>query len=82
LLVPFALAAALISCAVLRGPFFTSVLVLQLAFYALGLLAFLQSGRGLVARGADAAFTFVLLNAAALVAFGKFVSGRKPVWTR
>jgi poly-beta-1,6-N-acetyl-D-glucosamine synthase len=82
LLVPFALAAALVTCAVLRGPFFTSVLVLQLAFYALGLLATLQPGRGLVARGADAAFTFVLLNAAALVAFGKFVSGRKPVWTR
>ena len=35
-----------------------------------------------VYRVADAAFTFVLLNAAAAVAFGKFVSGRKPVWTR
>jgi len=82
LLVPFALAAALVTCAVLRGPFFTSVLVLQLAFYALGLVATVQPGCGLVARGADAAFTFALLNAAALVAFGKFVSGRKPVWTR
>jgi poly-beta-1,6-N-acetyl-D-glucosamine synthase len=82
LLVPFALASMLIACAVLRGAFFTSVLVLQLAFYALGLLATAQPGRGLLARGADAAFTFVLLNAAALVAFGKFVSGRKPVWTR
>ena len=82
LLVPFALATALVTCAVLRGPFFISVLVLQLAFYALGLFATLQAGRGFVARGADAAFTFVLLNAAALVAFGKFVSGRKPVWTR
>ena len=82
LLVPFAMAAALVTSAVLRGPFFMSVLVLQLAFYGLGLLATLQPGRGFVARGADAAFTFVLLNAAALVAFGKFVSGRKPVWTR
>jgi hypothetical protein len=36
----------------------------------------------MLARGADAVFTFVLLNAAALVAFGNFVSGRKPVWTR
>ena len=82
LLVPFALAAALISSAILSGVFFRAALLLQLAFYALGLLATAHLGRGLLARGADAAFTFVLLNAAALVAFGKFVSGRKPVWTR
>lgn len=82
LFVPFALAAALVSSALLSGVFFRAALLLQLAFYGLGMLATLQPGRGLLARGADAAFTFVLLNAAALVAFGKFVSGRKPVWTR
>lgn len=82
LLVPFALAAALVSSALLNGAFFRVALLLQLGFYALGMLAIAQPGRGLIARGADAAFTFVLLNAAALVAFGKFVSGRKPVWTR
>jgi len=82
LLVPFALAAALVSSALLNGVFFRVVLLLQLGFYALGILAIAQLGRGFIARGADAAFTFVLLNAAALVAFGKFVSGRKPVWTR
>ena len=31
-------------------------------------------------RAADAALTFVLLNTAALVAFAKFVTGRKVVW--
>ena len=82
LLVPFALAAALLTSALLSGAFFRAVMVLQLAFYGLGMLATVQAGRGLLARGADAAFTFVLLNAAAVVAFGKFVSGRKPVWTR
>ncbi len=82
LLVPFALAAALVTSAVLPGIFFRIVLLLQLAFYALGMLATLHLHGGILARGADAAFTFVLLNAAALVAFGKFVSGRKPVWTR
>jgi len=82
LLVPFALAVILVSSAVLSGPFFRTVLILQLAFYALGLFASGHHGRGLIARGADAAFTFVLLNAAAAVAFAKFVSGRKPVWTR
>jgi poly-beta-1,6-N-acetyl-D-glucosamine synthase len=82
LIVPFALAAALVSAALLKGPFFRAVFLLQLAFYALGTLTFAQVGRGMLARGADAVFTFVLLNAAALVAFGNFVSGRKPVWTR
>ncbi|HET8823847.1 MAG TPA: glycosyltransferase family 2 protein [Terriglobales bacterium] len=82
LFVPFALAAVLVSSALLSGAFFRIVLLLQLAFYALGMLAVVPAGRGLVSRGADAAFTFVLLNAAAVVAFGKFVSGRKPVWTR
>lgn len=82
LLVPFALAASLVSSALLSGAFFRVMLLLQLGFYALGMLAIAQPGRGIIARGADAAFTFVLLNAAALVAFGKFVSGRKPVWTR
>src|SRR6185312_4910590 len=82
LIVPFALATTLVTSALLTGAFFRTLLLLQLAFYALGLLAIVQAGRGLLARGADAAFTFVLLNVAALVAFAKFVSGRKPVWTR
>jgi poly-beta-1,6-N-acetyl-D-glucosamine synthase len=82
LLVPFALAAALAACGLLHAPFYRVALVLQLAFYVLALFAMLQHGRGILSRAADAAFTFLLLNAAALVAFGKFVSGRKPVWTR
>jgi poly-beta-1,6-N-acetyl-D-glucosamine synthase len=82
LMVPFALAAALVTSVFLSGTFFRIVLALQLAFYALAFLATLEPGRGVLARGADASFTFVLLNVAALVAFGKFVSGRKPVWTR
>ena len=82
LLVPFALAAALVSCCFLPGLFYRVILGAQLAFYALPFFAVLQHGRGLFARAADAAFTFLLLNAAALVAFAKFVSGRKPVWTR
>ena len=82
LLVPFALASALAACMFLHASFYRIALVLQVAFYVLALFAMLQHGRGILARAADAAFTFLLLNAAALVAFGKFVSGRKPVWTR
>lgn len=82
LLVPFALTAALLACLWLRQPLYRTALFLQLGFYALALFAILQHGRGLLSRAADAAFTFLLLNAAAMVAFGNFVSGRKPVWTR
>jgi hypothetical protein len=56
-------------------------LVLQVAFYALGLLALTKLAKGPLARVADAARTFVVLNTAALVAFLKFISGRKVAWS-
>ena len=37
---------------------------------------------GPLARVADAAYTFVVLNMAAAVAFGNFITGRKAVWLR
>jgi hypothetical protein len=36
--------------------------------------------RGPLARVADVAYTFVVLNSAAAVAFANFVTGRKVVW--
>jgi hypothetical protein len=36
--------------------------------------------RGSLARVADAAFTFVVLNTAAAVAFAYFVTGRRVAW--
>jgi hypothetical protein len=54
-----------------------------LAFYGLGLVALARLlQRGPLARAADAAATFVLLNTAAVVAFANFVSGRKAAWSR
>lgn len=82
LLAPFALAAVLIASFFLPQPIYRVALALQLAFYALGLLALAQMKHGPVARLADAAFTFVVLNGAALVAFANFVTGRKVVWGR
>jgi hypothetical protein len=67
----------------LSAPLYRFALILQLAFYALGLGALARLlKRGPVARAADAAATFVLLNTAALVAFANFVSGRKAAWGR
>jgi biofilm PGA synthesis N-glycosyltransferase PgaC len=82
LLMPFALATALIGSIVLSGPIYRSALVLQLAFYGLSLLAITGLKRGMLAGLANGAYTFVFLNTAALVAFVNFVTGRKVVWGR
>jgi poly-beta-1,6-N-acetyl-D-glucosamine synthase len=83
LMVPFAMAALLATSFVLTGPFYRLALIVQLVFYALSILALNHRLKGgLLARAADAAATFVLLNAAAVVALANFVSGRRAAWTR
>jgi poly-beta-1,6-N-acetyl-D-glucosamine synthase len=82
LLVPLALVIALLSSAFIAQPFYRFALVAQLAFYALSLIGMAQMKLGPLERLGDAAFTFVVLNTAALVAFANFVSGRRPEWTR
>lgn len=82
LAVPFALAAMLVASLWLKAPLYRAALVLQLAFYGLGLMAMASfSKAGLLGRGSDAAGTFVLLNLAALVAFANFVVGSKTAWS-
>jgi len=82
LVVPFALLACLGGSAFLQGPFYRTTLVLQLMFYAMSLVGMAQMKTGLFSRLGDAAYTFVVLNMAAIVAFANFVSGRKTAWTR
>jgi biofilm PGA synthesis N-glycosyltransferase PgaC len=82
LVVPFALAAMLVSSLLLPGRIYRTALILQLLFYGLGLLARLRLSLGPITRMADAALTFVVLNTAAAVAFLNFVTGRKAVWIR
>jgi cellulose synthase/poly-beta-1,6-N-acetylglucosamine synthase-like glycosyltransferase len=83
LAVPFALAMLLLTCVALSGTFYSTVLVLQLMFYALSVLSLTRRFEGgTLARFADAAGTFVLLNSAAVVALANFVSGRRTTWTR
>jgi hypothetical protein len=77
-----ALLVALGASAVVQQPFYKAALVAQLAFYASSLMGMARVKLGPLARLGDAAFTFVVLNTAALVAFANFVSGRKTVWTR
>jgi cellulose synthase/poly-beta-1,6-N-acetylglucosamine synthase-like glycosyltransferase len=83
LAVPFALVALLLTSLRLSGPFYRAVLILQLVFYGLSGLALSRLvKRGILARVADAAGTFVLLNGAAIVALVNFITGRRAAWTR
>jgi cellulose synthase/poly-beta-1,6-N-acetylglucosamine synthase-like glycosyltransferase len=82
LFVPFALVVALLTAFFLRGPVYKLALACQLAFYALGVLGMVPLNKGPLTRMTDAAFTFVMLNTAALLAFANFVTGRKAVWVR
>ncbi|MGB8985572.1 MAG: glycosyltransferase family 2 protein [Candidatus Sulfotelmatobacter sp.] len=83
LVAPFALAAMFVASLWLKAPFYRVALILQFAFYGLGVVALARLlKRGPLARAADAAATFVLLNTAAVVAFANFVSGRKAAWSR
>lgn len=82
LVAPFALAVGFVSTLLLHALFYRIALAAQLIFYGLSLIAMLKLSLGPLARIADAAGTFVLLNSAALVAFVKFVTGRRAVWAR
>jgi poly-beta-1,6-N-acetyl-D-glucosamine synthase len=82
MIVPFALAVILVASLVLHEPVYRLALALQVAFYGLSFLAIAKLKKGPVARMADAALTFVVLNTAAVVAFANFVSGRKAAWIR
>jgi biofilm PGA synthesis N-glycosyltransferase PgaC len=82
LLVPFALVGALLSAMFLPQPLYRIALLIQLAFYTLSLVAMMRLRPGLLARAADAALTFALLNTAALVAFANFLTGRRATWDR
>jgi cellulose synthase/poly-beta-1,6-N-acetylglucosamine synthase-like glycosyltransferase len=82
LFVPFALVVALLTVFFMRGAVYKLALACQLAFYALGVLGMVPLKKGPLTRMTDAAFTFVMLNTAALLAFANFVTGRKAVWVR
>ena len=82
LAVPFALVALLVSSCFLPGPWYRAALAMQVAFYALSVLAMAGVKVGPLSRLADPARTFVVLNSAALMAFVNFVTGRKAVWIR
>jgi len=82
LLVPFALVGVLVSTLWLRNGMYELTLVLQLTFYTLAALGLSRSKFGLVSRLSDISLAFLVLNAAAAVAFVYFITGRKAIWSR
>jgi poly-beta-1,6-N-acetyl-D-glucosamine synthase len=81
LAVPVALAALLVAAPLLKAPFYKVIFLAQVIFYGLSLLSLARLAKsGILARVADAAGTFVLLNGAAVVALANFVSGKRAAW--
>ncbi len=79
LLVPMLLFLMLASSMMLRGLLYKTVFWLQIAFYALAFVGALMPSTTKL-RPVAIANTFVMLNAAAAVAFYNFIAGRKQVW--
>jgi biofilm PGA synthesis N-glycosyltransferase PgaC len=79
LTVPLLLILMLLASGISRGPFYRTVFWLQVLFYALAalgtLIPFTKKFRAVVI-----ARTFVMLNAAAALAFYNFIVGRSRVW--
>jgi biofilm PGA synthesis N-glycosyltransferase PgaC len=79
LAVPLFLVLIVISTAVIPEPFYRLMFWLQVAFYGLAVAGALSSP-SLRFKPVAIANTFVMLNAAAALAFYSFVTGRKKLW--
>ena len=81
LLVPPLLVVLLITSAILasRSRFYESVLAVQMILYTFAVLGE-WSGSGFLVRVSGAARAFVMMNAAVIVGFGKFLLNKGPLW--
>jgi poly-beta-1,6-N-acetyl-D-glucosamine synthase len=81
LAIPLALVVLAVTATFLPGPLYRACFGLQVLFYALSLLGWRRWNLGPLSRACDAAYTFVALNAAAVLAFVNFLKGNNKVWT-
>jgi poly-beta-1,6-N-acetyl-D-glucosamine synthase len=79
LLVPFFLVAIAVSSAFLGGGFYKMALTVQLVCYGMAALGALRPSSRSV-KPIAVAYTFVVLNLAAVAAFSNFAQGRNKVW--
>lgn len=80
LIVPFALAGALLANLFLVGRFFQASLALQLMFYAVGVLGWIPFRFGRLSWLSDSIRAFLTLNGAAVAAFFNFLRRNWAVW--
>ncbi|GGA76540.1 glycosyl transferase [Edaphobacter acidisoli] len=79
LAVPLLLAVMLVTSGMAGGPFYKTLFWIQIFFYALAVIGELNSSVRKF-KPIAIANTFVMLNAAAAVAFYNFLTGRSKVW--
>jgi cellulose synthase/poly-beta-1,6-N-acetylglucosamine synthase-like glycosyltransferase len=81
LLVPVLMIVMLVTSAAVRGPLYETIFWLQIVFYLFAVVGLLNPLSKKLKPVAIAS-TFVMLNAAAAVAFYNFIVGKNRVWTR
>jgi cellulose synthase/poly-beta-1,6-N-acetylglucosamine synthase-like glycosyltransferase len=79
LLVPLLLLLMLVASAIAAGPFYRAIFWLQVLFYVSATFGMLSPGTRKF-KPVGIASTFVMLNAAAALAFYNFAAGREKVW--
>jgi biofilm PGA synthesis N-glycosyltransferase PgaC len=82
LAVPFALIVLLVTSILVTGIVYKTAAAVQVGFYILAAVGSRRTTPGRLTRMARVAFSFVLLNGAALSAFFNFATGRLPAWVR
>jgi biofilm PGA synthesis N-glycosyltransferase PgaC len=82
LLVPFALLGTLVASIVLTSPLYRIVLAGEIALGLFAILAAFHARLGLISRLAEVCSVFLVLNAAAIVAFAYVATGRRVAWIR
>jgi len=81
LVVPYFCLAALVASALSNTPVLRLLFVLQAAFYALGILSLTPLGRSKLGSPTRLSWTFMVLNAAAVVGLWVFATGRdRTIW--
>lgn len=81
LAVPLFLVVMLVTSALAGGPFYAAIFWLQIFFYLLAAIGTLSPSFRRF-KPAAIASTFVMLNAAAALAFYNFIAGKNKVWTQ
>jgi poly-beta-1,6-N-acetyl-D-glucosamine synthase len=83
LVVPYCCVAALVTSAFLPGPLYAAAFALQTTFYALGILNLTPLRTSPVATLFRISWTFMVLNAAAVMGLWVFLTGQeRMVWRK